>query len=218
MVGNIIVTDPTDDYRKNITLTFKDNRFAKFNVNAIGIKDFYFTPDQLTTSDMAWAARGSKYASTVVSRSVDNPVPGGLYYKEGDLVADSLDKITRLYNPYYFTTLFPQMKNDNGSIKKDMNIVCTKEGVFPLNGEFLNADADAYFTAEKEYAVGAFIYTADNLYYVTVAGTSGTEAPTHTSGTVTNGTAELMWIAPIARYEMVEKTVSDDSVSSNTIE
>ena len=33
-----------------------------------------------------------------------------------------------------------------------------------------------------------------------------------------NGFVELMWIAPIARYEMVEKTVSDDSVSSNTIE
>ena len=33
-----------------------------------------------------------------------------------------------------------------------------------------------------------------------------------------NGFVELMWIAPIARYEMVEKTVSDDSVSGNTIE
>ena len=214
VVANIIVPEDGDDYRKNMTLTFKNNSFMKFNVNAIGLKDFYFTPDQLATSDLAWAARGCLHASTVVPRHVDNPVPGGLYYHEGDVIADSLDQITRLYNPYYFTTLFPQLKNDNGTIKKDMKMVCTKEGVFPINGEFLNADADAYFTAEKEYSVGTFIYTADNLYYVTVAGTSGTEEPTHTSGTVTNGTAELRWIAPIARYEMQEKTV----VSENSLQ
>ena len=202
---DIIVTDPENDYRKNITLTFKNNKFAKFVVNAIGIKDFYFTPDQLTTTDMAWSARGCKYYSPVVCRAVDNPVPGGLYYKAGDLVTESLDKVTRLFGPKYYSELFTDMKNPNGSIKKDQDIYCTKEGVFPLNGEFLNANADAYFETEKEYSVGTFIYTKDNLYYVKTKGITGTEEPTHVSGTVTNGTAELMWVAPIARYEMREK-------------
>lgn len=205
IVTDIIVTDPENDYRKNITLTFKNNKFAKFVVNAIGIKDFYFTPDQLTTTDMAWSARGCKYYSPVVCRAVDNPVPGGLYYKAGDLVTESLDKVTRLFGPKYYSELFTDMKNPNGSIKKDQDIYCTKEGVFPLNGEFLNANADAYFETEKEYSVGTFIYTKDNLYYVKTKGITGTEEPTHVSGTVTNGTAELMWVAPIARYEMREK-------------
>ncbi len=205
VVSNIVVTDPDNDYRKNITLTFKDNKFAKFVVNAIGIKDFYFTPDQLTTSDMAWSARGCKYASTVISRPVDNPIPGGLYYKEGDLVADSLDVITRLFGPKYYSEIFTDMKNPNGSIKKEQDIYCTKEGVFPVNGEFLNCDADAYFTANTEYSVGTFIYTEDNLYYVTTTGTSGETAPTHEEGIVENGTVQLLWVAPIARYEMRDK-------------
>ena len=205
VVASIVLKDTDNDYRKNITLTFKNNKFAKFVVNAIGIKDFYFTPDQLTTTDMAWAARGCKYSSPVTSRAVDNPVPGGLYYKEGDLITSTLDKVTRLYNPYYFTTLFPQMKNDNGSIKKDQDMYCTKEGVLPLNGEFLNAEADSYFTANKEYGAGTFIYTEDNLYYVVTKGTTGDTVPTHVKGTEKNGTAELMWVAPIARYEMRDK-------------
>lgn len=207
VVSNIIVPDSASeaDYRKQITLTFQNNKFAKFVVNAIGIKDFYFTPDQLTTTEMAWSARGCKYSTPVVSRSVDNPVPGGLYYKEGNLVTSSLDKVTRLFGPKYYSELFTDMKNPNGSIKKEQDMYCTKEGVFPVNGEFLNCDADAYFEAGKEYNVGTFIYTKDNLYYVAVKGTTGTEEPTHTVGTVKNGTTELMWVAPIARYEMRDK-------------
>ena len=205
IVTNIVVTDPENDYRKNITLTFKNNKFAKFVVNAIGIKDFYFTPDQLTTSDMAWSARGCKYSSPVICRPVDNPVPGGLYYKEGDLVTESLDKVTRLFGPKYYSEIFTDLKNTNGSIKKEQDMYCTREGVFPVNGEFLNCDADAYFTANTEYSVGTFIYTEDNLYYVSKAGTTGETIPTHVNGTETNGTAELFWVAPIARYEMRDK-------------
>ena len=211
VVSNIVVTDPANDYRKNITLTFRENRFSKFVVNAIGIKDFYFTPDQLIQPDSAWSARGCKYASPVISRASDNPVPGGLYYKAGDLVTESLDKVTKLYGPTYFSKLFTDMKNANGSIEKDKDMYCTKEGVFPLNGEFLNAEADAYFTANTKYSAGKFIYTEDNLYYVVTAGTSGADTPTHTSGIVTNGTAELMWVAPIARYEMRDKPVSEST-------
>ena len=206
MVTTILGTDNEDDYRNKISLIFKNNNFKKFDVNAFGLKEYYFTPDQLNNEALFnWAARGCKYGSKVDSRGVDNPVPGGLYYKPGDVVTDTLDKVTRLYNPYYFNILFPQLKNENGSIKKDMKIVCTKEGVFPLNGEFLCCEADSYFATEKEYNKGAYVYTADNLYYVTVAGKSGTSEPTHTSKTAANGTAEFMWIAPIARYEMQPK-------------
>lgn len=202
--GNIINVD-NDSYKKNISLIFRNNTFRKFNVNCLGIKDYQFTPDQLYNGDMAWSARGCKISSTVISRSVDNPVPGGLYYKEGDLVTSTLSNITRLYGPYYFETAFPQLKNDNGSIKKDMDMYCTTEGVFPLNGEFLMCDGDSYFAAGSKMSVGSFMYTLDNLYYVTVAGDLGDVEPTHTEGVAINGTCELLWVAPIARYEMRNK-------------
>ena len=202
--GNIINID-NDPYKKNISLIFKNNTFKKFNVNCLGIKDYQFTPDQLYKGDMAWSARGCKISSVVISRGVDNPVPGGLYYKEGDLVTSTLSNITRLYGPYYFETAFPQLKNNNGSIKKDMDVYCVAEGVFPFNGEFLMCDGDSYFAAGSNKSVGIFIYTLDNLYYVTVAGTLGDIEPTHTEGIVSNGTCELLWVAPIARYEMRNK-------------
>ena len=199
--GNIINKD-NDPYKKNISLIFKNNTFRKFNVNCFGIKDYQFTPDQLFKGDMAWSARGCKISNAVISRCVDNPVPGGLYYKEGDLVTSTLSNVARLYSPYYFEDAFPQLKNDNGSIKKDMNMYCTVEGVFPLNGEFLMCDDDSYFAAGSNKSVGNFMYTLDNLYYVTVAGNLGDVEPTHTEGIAINGTCELLWVAPIARYEM----------------
>ena len=201
--GNIINKD-NDLYKKNISLIFKNNTFRKFNVNCLGIKDYQFTPDQLY-GDIVWSARGCKTSNAVMSIGTDNPVPGGLYYKEGDLVTSTLSNVNRLYSPYYFEAAFPQLKNDNGSIKKDMDMYCTAEGVFPFNGAFLMCDGDIYFTVGSKKSVGNFIYTLDNLYYVTVAGTLGDVEPTHTEGIVANGTCELLWVAPIARYEMRNK-------------
>ena len=201
--GNIINKD-NDPYKKNISLIFRNNTFRKFNVNCLGIKDYQFTPDQLY-GDIAWSARGCKISNAVISLGTDNPVPGGLYYKEGDLVTSTLSNVNRLYSPYYFGTAFPQLKNDNGSIKKDMDMYCTAEGVFPFNGAFLMCDGDTYFATGLKMSVGAFMYTLDNLYYVTVAGTLGDVEPTHTEGIAISGTCELLWVAPIARYEMRNK-------------
>ena len=205
VTSDIIVTDPDTDYRKNITLQFKDNTFSHFNVNAIGVKDYYFSPDQLESSEVAWSARGCKYSSTVGCQYNDNPVPGGLYYKKGDLVTNNLAYAYSIAEPKYFSELFTDLLNADGSIKGDKDIYCTKDGVFPINGEDKYCNPDVYFEANKEYSAGTFIYTEDNLYYVKTKGTTGTEIPNHTSGIAVNGTAELMWVAPIARYEMRDK-------------
>ena len=200
--ATIIASGDDTDYRKNTTLTIKNGKFYKANLNCVGIKDLDFDPSMLLKTDTAWAARGCKHASTVVPMAVDNPVPGGLYYEVGDVIVSSLNNVTRLSGPEYFKTLFPQLKNEDGSIKKDMKMVCTKAGVFPMNGQFGFCDSDIYFTTQKALKKGSFVYTADNMYYVTVEGTTGDTEPTHVSGKETNGTAELLWVAPIGRYEM----------------
>ena len=66
-------------------------------------------------------------------------------------------------------------------------------------------DDDTYFAAGLKMSVGNFIYTLDNLYYVTVSGTLGDVEPAHTEGIAINGTCELLWVSPIARYEMRNK-------------
>lgn len=43
------------------------------------------------------------------------------------------------------------------------------------------------------YAIGTQIYSNGNLYTVVTAGTTGTTAPTHTAGVVTNGSADLLY-------------------------
>lgn len=66
-------------------------------------------------------------------------------------------------------------------------------------------DADVPFSVNVKKNIGNFVYKLDNLYYVTVAGNLGDVEPTHTEGIAINGTCELLWVAPIARYEMRNK-------------
>jgi hypothetical protein len=50
------------------------------------------------------------------------------------------------------------------------------------------------WSALAAYPSGTMIKSGNNHYIVTVSGTLGETAPTHTSGTVTNGTAPLQWV------------------------
>lgn len=47
------------------------------------------------------------------------------------------------------------------------------------------------------YALNDLVYYGENVYEVTVAGTSGNSSPSHTSGTATNGGLTLLWIRKI---------------------
>lgn len=49
------------------------------------------------------------------------------------------------------------------------------------------------WTASTALTLGSQVFYGSNLYTVTVAGTTGTTAPTHTTGDVTDGTAELTY-------------------------
>ena len=55
--------------------------------------------------------------------------------------------------------------------------------------------------------VNQYIFTFDNAYIVTVAGTTGTleEFPHHTEGTAMWGKVELRHLAHVGKAEQVEK-------------
>ena len=73
-----------------------------------------------------------------------------------------------------------------------------------LNGITITNGGSGYITAplitvgtawapSTAYTIGQQVYSGANLYTVVVAGTTGSSAPTHTSGTASNGSATLLW-------------------------
>ena len=194
-IGGTIINENPSAYIKSLSLVFKNNKFNRFNVNCYGIKEFYFTVDQLNPK-IVWSARGCKTYNKVYSMDSYHPVPGGLYYKEGDLVTDTI-KILTSFKGDYFTTLFPI-----GNAYKNGDMYCTQEGVFPFIGQFSYCENDNLFKVNSKATAGYFYYTVDNLYYALNTGTFGDTEPTHAEGVELNGDVKLLRISPIARYEI----------------
>ena len=61
------------------------------------------------------------------------------------------------------------------------------------------------WAATTAYTVGQQIFTSNRLYNVTVAGTSSSSAPIHTTGSATNGTATLAYVGSPATGTAVLK-------------
>ena len=62
-----------------------------------------------------------------------------------------------------------------------------------INVSDYSQDSGDFWTSITNVTIGSLIYFADRLYTVTTAGITGTVAPTHTSGAVSNGTASLTY-------------------------
>lgn len=59
---------------------------------------------------------------------------------------------------------------------------------------YIGSTGASNWTALTAYPSGTLIKSGSNYYIVTVTGTTGETAPSHTTGTQTNGTAPLLWV------------------------
>lgn len=70
--------------------------------------------------------------------------------------------------------------------------ICTKAGIA----------CGTVWTANTPYIVDAIRYTSNRVYKCTIAGVSGTAAPTHTTGTVADGTVTWEYLGEIAEFKV----------------
>ena len=61
------------------------------------------------------------------------------------------------------------------------------------------------FAPNTAYTLGQLVWTGDNVYTITTAGTSASSAPSHTTGAVTNGTAVFTFLR--AAYEFISTDI-----------
>jgi hypothetical protein len=59
---------------------------------------------------------------------------------------------------------------------------------------YIGSQGSVAWAGSTAVALGALLSSGGNYYMVTVAGTTGSTAPTHTSGSQTNGTATLLYV------------------------
>lgn len=78
------------------------------------------------------------------------------------------------------------------------NALLTDDGYCPGAPLYQYSGVGTAWAATAAVSLNAYVYAGDLLYQVTVAGTTGSTAPSHTSGAVANGTATLKFVASIA--------------------
>ena len=59
---------------------------------------------------------------------------------------------------------------------------------------YIGSQGSVNWVASTSYISGKLIKSGSNFYVVTTTGITGTTAPTHTTGIVANGTAQLQWV------------------------
>lgn len=84
----------------------------------------------------------------------------------------------------------------------------TKDSVTPKTKTLVsNTETFTYWTESTAVTLGQKIWYGDNLYTVSVLGTTGTTAPTHTSGSLSNGTATLAYVSSVSEITLEKNDI-----------
>mgnify|MGYP004514242877 FL=1 len=187
------IFDPNDVGKYSyIKLTVKDNIMKKFNIIAWNIENFEFDPSQMV-SGTVFSARGAKFTSPSYSLSVNNPVVGGGMWGSSEVVSKNINVITRMEgSPYY-----SKLKISEGNTFKT-----STSGYLPMNGLFLMADSDLSYYNGRSVNKYDHVYTDTDLYIACSSGKLG-EVLNHKGGKVVCGEVEMLYLAPLAKVEIV---------------
>jgi hypothetical protein len=77
--------------------------------------------------------------------------------------------------------------------------------------------APTLWTASASLSTGTAIYYGANQYIVTVAGTTGSVAPTHIANSVTNGTAVLQYQGPVGGVISSANSTAKEALATLTV-
>lgn len=237
----------SDNIEQKAKLTFKNNEFGlaggkNYNVpylefdicnnkiDWIDIQNFYHL--KLGTNDFSSYVNGNSIMygfQNLTPEELNNNTlyPFGFYYKEGDIVCDSLknSKITPKGSFFSDYILTPEQKaiavGDwktyqsligkaiNGVTYNDYKIICTKSGIIPQCGcwGFSNQMTGFEDIIKGNYKLqsDAYIYYKDNLYRnIGIVGAIDLEnPPIHTQGSATCGEVQLEFVDKIGMAKLI---------------
>jgi len=92
-------------------------------------------------------------------------------------------------------TIYDQYDDQYSTEVQGVNLTAGGTGYGSDPFVYIGSQGSVNWAASTSYVLGKLIKSGNNYYIVTTTGVTGTTAPTHTSGTVTNGTAPLQWVS-----------------------
>ena len=91
-------------------------------------------------------------------------------------------------------TIYDQYDDQYSTEVQGVNLISGGYGYGSNPYVYIGSQGSVNWVASTSYVSGKLIKSGSNYYIVTTTGITGTTAPTHTTGTVTNGTAQLEWV------------------------
>ena len=115
-----------------------------------------------------------------------------------------------------FELSFDETTGPNAYINGKASVDITN-GTFSTGETFqYGGDGTLKFIEETAVTAGQLLWAIGNVYTVTASGTTGTSIPTHTSGAVNNGTAELTYLRDA--YEFVSTDIKSIRAEGEVVE
>lgn len=179
-ISRVIVSDPGYDYTSAPTITFGTIWTATTVLTTIGAQIYY--------SNRLYTVTGTGTTGSSAPIHVSGSATNGtatLTYAGTQATAVSTIKYGAGYSAYP-TITFSSLSGTGAAA--NFTGVKTEASLIPI---FAADTSGQQWQASTVYTVGLKLWYSNRLYTVTAGGTSGTVAPSHTSGTISNGTTTL---------------------------